>query len=214
MNQMQEDSRSNQAITRESYQATAEQFANNVADLAPLGSIEKFAQMLPENAKIIDLGCGSGRDAHIFTGKGLDVLGIDYCPNLLDIATKNASLAKFKLMDFESMTLPVSAFDGVWAVCSLGHVAKANFPKVLEKINQILKPGGHFYLALKKGKGETMEIDSRYAGNFKKFWSYYEDQELKDLLHAAQFKILELETVAKNHAYQPGDAFRVFCQKI
>lgn len=53
-------------ITKESYQATASEYARNVEDLAPTGSIEKLMKFLPPNPKIIDIGCGSGREAKLF----------------------------------------------------------------------------------------------------------------------------------------------------
>jgi ubiquinone/menaquinone biosynthesis C-methylase UbiE len=160
-------------ITKESYKATAQEFAQNVAAQAPTGSIEKFSKLLPPKAKIIDLGCGSGRDARIFTSMGAEVLGIDYCSNLIEIAKSHAPLANFKLMDIEMMSFQASSFDGVWSGCSLAHISKKILPDVLKKINFILKESGYFYLTLKNGSGETLERDSRYDGDFKKFWSAF-----------------------------------------
>ncbi len=214
LDKMQTSTMPNKEITKESYQATAQQFAHNVANLAPIGSIEKFIKLLTPKAKIIDLGCGSGRDAKIFTSMGADVLGVDYCSNLIDIAKSHAPLANFKLMDIETMDFQASSFDGVWSACSLAHISKKILPDVLKKINFILKENGYFYLALKKGSGEILEHDSRYDGDFKKFWSFFEEDELKNILQEAQFKILEFDTVEKSHTYQTHSAFRVFCQKI
>ena len=203
---------SNKEITQQSYQATAQQFADNVAHLAPITSIEKFFKLLPFNPKIIDLGSGSGRDAKIFTNMGADVLGIDYSSNLIDIAKLNAPLANFELMDIETMNFPASSFDGAWSACSLAHISKKIFPSVIKKIHFILKENGYFYLALKKGLGEILEHDSRYEGDFKKFWSFYEEEELKNIL-GTYFKILEFDTVEKNDPYQTHSAFRIYCQK-
>lgn len=199
--------------TKASYQATAQAFANNVADLAPLESIEKFITLLPSHPTMIDLGCGSGRDAKLFSEKGADVLGIDFSSNLLDIAKTHAPNAKFALMDIEAMHFPNNSFDGAWSACSLSHLSKEKLPDVLANIHALLKTNGIFYLALKKGSGETFEIDNRYEGNHKKFWSFYEEAELKNILQAAQFKILDFATVEKNSDYQTHTAFRVFCQK-
>ncbi len=200
--------------TKASYQLTAQAYANNVAPLAPLGSIERFTKLLPLKAKIIDIGCGSGRDAKLFNNRGVDVVGIDFCPNLLEIAKNEAPLSEFHLMDIESMQFPDSTFDGVWAACSLSHISKNALPEVLKKIHLLLKEGGYFYLALKEGMGEILEKDSRYEGNVEKFWSYFEADELKNFLQAAHFKILECDLVEKSHHYQNRLAFRVFCQKI
>lgn len=200
------------AITKESYEATAEKFAGNVAELAPLASIEKFIRLLPDEAKIIDIGCGSGRDAKIFTEKGVDVLGIDFCSNLIEIAKKNAPLAEFQVMDIETLDFPDASFDGVWAAASLLHIPKIVLPDVFKKIHAILKENGYFYLTLKKGAGEVLEKDSRY-GDFQKFWSYFEEDELKEFLEAAHFKIIDFTVVKKHHAYLTHDGLRAICQK-
>lgn len=205
---------SNKEITKQSYQLIAKEFANNVAELAPIASIEKFMDLIDNtNAKIIDIGCGSGRDAKIFTDKGLEVIGIDFCSNLIDIAKNHAPLAQFQLMDIEEMDFSPNSFDGAWAACSLLHIAKKSFPEVLQKINHILKKDAIFYLALKRGQGETIEQDLRYQGDIKKFWSFYEEDELKTILRNAKFEILECSLVERSVDYQTHQAFRVFCQK-
>jgi ubiquinone/menaquinone biosynthesis C-methylase UbiE len=204
---------SNRETTKESYQATAKEYTDNVASLAPQESIKKFMTLLPPNAKIIDIGCASGRDAKIFNHLGVDVLGIDFCSNLIDMAKVHAPSVDFQLMDIENLNFPAASFEGAWAACALGHISKLALPDVLKKIHAILKEKGYFYLTLKKGVGETIEKDVRYNGNIQKFWSYYEEEELKDILQTAHFKILEFDTIEKTHPYQTHSALRGFCQK-
>ena len=200
-------------ITKESYEATAQAFADKVADLAPIGSIERLMNMLPPNPKIIDIGCGSGRDAKIFTERGVSVVGIDFCPNFIEIARAKAPLAEFQVMDIEQLHFSARTFDGAWAATSLLHIPKKDIPAVLQRIHFILKENGVFYLSLKEGQGEVLENDSRYSGEFKKFWSFFEEEELKKFLQEAHFNILSFERVEKHHNYQSHACFRVFCQK-
>lgn len=200
--------------TKNSYEATAEEFTRNIENLAPMQSIERFLKLLPAKPKIIDIGCGPGRDAKIFTEKGASVLGVDFCQNLIDIAKVRAPLAQFQLMDIETGNFPNAAFDGVWSACTLSHIPKKNLSAVLKKIHSCLKPKGYLYLALKKGVGEIFEKDARYQGDHKKFWAFYEEQEISKFLEDAKFKILECCTVEKNSPYQTGQAIRLFCQKI
>jgi ubiquinone/menaquinone biosynthesis C-methylase UbiE len=202
----------NKEITKESYQTTAKEFARNVANMAPLESIEKFITLLPPNAKILDIGCGSGRDAKIFTDNGANVLGIDFSSQLLDIAKTHAPRAEFLLMDIETLNLPAASFDGAWAACSLGHIPKSGISSTLKQIRLLLKENGYFYLALKQGSGELLENDLRYEGNPQKFWAYYEEGELQHLLQESGFKILDFKTIEKQFPYQTHRAFRVFCQ--
>jgi len=203
---------SDKAITKESYQATAEEFTHNVADLAPMESIQKFVNFFPPKAKIIDIGCGSGRDAKIFTEKGLCVLGIDFSQNLINIAKSNAPLAEFQIMDIEEISFPPASFDGAWAGCTLSHIPKKILPSVLQNIHSILKAGGYFYLTVKNGMGEGLKEDLRY-GNFEKFWSFFEEDEIANYIQSADFKIIDCCTVQKKFKYQTHPCVRIFCQK-
>lgn len=199
--------------TKASYEVTAKEFTANVSTLAPVASIEKFISLLKPHAKIIDIGCGSGRDAKLFADAGADVVGIDFCANLIAIAKAHAPTADFQLMDIEAINLPEATFDGAWAACSLGHIPKNKFLNVLQQIHALLKQQGYFYLALKQGSGEGLEHDKRYDGSPQKFWSFYQENELKNYLETAGFNILDFSLVEKQHDYQTQSAFRIFCQK-
>lgn len=199
-------------ITRDSYQSTAQEYARNVADLAPRDSIDKFLKILPSKSKIIDIGCGSGRDAKVFSERGIEVVGIDLCSNLIEIAKKTAPLAEFHTMDMEHLLFSPASFEGAWAATSLLHLPKQDIGTVFRKIHYILKENGYFYVSLKKGAGEGLEKDSRY-GNIEKFWSFFEEEELKNILEGAKFKIVTLNIVEQYHPYQTHPALRVLCQK-
>lgn len=198
--------------TLASYQATAEQFALNVAELAPFESIERFCKLLPTKARIIDIGCGTGRDAKVFSEKGLSVVGIDLCPNMIKLAKAHAPLADFRRMDIEAMSFPEASFDGAWAGASLLHIPKNTISVVLDSIYLMLKPQGIFYLTLREGIGEELQTDLRY-GDFKKFWAFYEQNELNEVVKSSGFTILESCIIEKRFAYQQGPSIRIFCQK-
>lgn len=202
------------ALTQSSYEATADEFTHYVADLAPLESIQKFVNLLPPKAKIIDIGSGSGRDAKIFTEKGINVIGIDFSQNLIDIAKGNAPLAEFQLMDIETATFTPSSFDGAWACCSLSHIPKRVFPDVLKNIYSSLKEKGYFYLTVKKGEGEILEKDLYYKDrDFVKFWSFFEENELQSFIKSANFKILECAVGHRKAEHHTYPYLRIFCQK-
>lgn len=200
-------------ITKNSYERTAQDFADKVSALAPKESIERFTNNLPPNPKILDIGCGSGRDALLFSNKGASVVGIDFCPAMIEIAQKQAPLAEFHLMDMDALDFAKDSFDGVWAACSLNHLSKQALPQVLNSVYQLLKEKGCFYLTFKQGSGEVLEQYARYNGEIKKFWSFYEEEELLSLLEQASFKILSCDLIEKTHSYHTHAAFRIFCQK-
>lgn len=76
--------------TRKSYDLTATEYACRVADLMQEPEIKKFTTFLPKEGAILDLGCGPGRDAHIFKKQGFDVTGIDFSYSMIEIAQKRS----------------------------------------------------------------------------------------------------------------------------
>ena len=204
-------------VTKESYDRTAELYADNVKNIAPIGQREEFfnllKNLLKKGARILDLGCGSGRDAKAFSEMGLHVTGIDFSSELLKIAQLNAPSAIFYLMDINSLLLPESSFEGVWASASLLHVEKAGLKHVLQRISHVLKPHGIFYLSVKKGTGEGLERDPRY-GNTEKFFSYFSEEEIQSYLEQSSFNVLSITTDEKpSLSYHTHPWIRVFCKR-
>ena len=76
-------------ITIEAYNKTALQYAQNVANLQKTAYLTQFVSLLPAKARILDMGCGSGRDAKIFSDRGFKVTGIDLSEKMINISRKN-----------------------------------------------------------------------------------------------------------------------------
>jgi SAM-dependent methyltransferase len=205
--------------TKQSYNLTADAYAKNVSTLVPVDQIAHFLQLLPPQASIIDIGCGSGRDAKIFAEGGLipqsgyKVTGIDFSEAMITAAKAHAPLAHFEVMDMESLNFPEHSFDGAWAAASLLHTPKVKILKVLKGIHAILKPKGLFYLSLKQGIGEGVEADLRY-GNIEKYWSYFQEEEIRHYLAAAHFNILSLSVSKPKTAYQTHPSIHIFAEKM
>jgi SAM-dependent methyltransferase len=169
--------------------------------------------LLPKNGRILDLGCGPGRDAKVFADQRFHVIGIDFSPTMIAAARACAPQVTFHVMDIESLDFPPNSFDGVWANCSLLHVPKRSIPAVLQNIAAILKSKGIFYLALKLGDaGEVLEKDTRYNGA-EKFWSYFEQEELAGLLADAGFIVLEQEIIQPSKSYDTHPHIKILASK-
>lgn len=196
-------------LTRNSYDSSAQEYAKNVFDLHPIRQGEQFIRMLPKGASILDVGCGSGRDAKIFSEKGLMVIGVDFSAKMIETARKTAPKAEFHLMDLEDLRFSEESFDGVWASCSLLHIPKEQLSSVLSQIQYLLKKDGVLYLSVKKGHGEVIETDQRYGG-LKKFWSFFQEEELKSLLANANFTIQEIFVEGITSNYQTHPYIKIF----
>lgn len=198
--------------TWKSYESSACDYARNVEDLHPHKEAERFLSLIASGGSIIDIGCGSGRDVKKFSDRGFRVTGIDFSPSMIEIAKSNAPKATFQTVDMHSLNLE-EIFDAAWANASLLHISKTHLPKILENIYNILNDNGLFYIKMKKGTHEGIEIDTRYD-NLPKFYSYFEEKELKDVLREAGFDLLDLFTTGMESSYQTHPYVHAFCKKV
>lgn len=106
--------------------------------------------------KIIDIGCGGGRNLHYFFQKGFEVHGIDPDTGAIahvkqlstELAPENP-LSNFSVTTAEELTYPDNTFD--LAICSaILHFAKdhAHFDAMLRSIWRVIKPGGYLFARL------------------------------------------------------------------
>lgn len=177
-------------ITRKSYDIHAADYASFAAShrgkLAH--SLDQFANRFDKGAKILDVGCGHGRDAAVLSKKGLSVTGIDFSKELLRIAQERVPDATFIFMDFEDLSFLKESFNGVFASASLLHAPRTRLLPVFEKINAVLKKNGLFLAVFREGEGEKITEEKRGNATLKRFYAYYKPEELMDLLAKAKFR--------------------------
>jgi len=174
--------------TIETYDKTIKEYKKNVLPLVP-EEIESFMSQMPKSGKVLDLGCGFGRDCIILKKNGFDVTGIDLSKGMIKEAKKLKSV-DFRVMDARKLRFPKDNFDGVWACASLLHLRKKEIGKTLSEIYRVLKLGGICFISVKEGKDEGVVKDERYGGA-PKFYAYYKKNEFADLLKKAGFKVID-----------------------
>lgn len=172
-------------------------------DLTPL--IDRFLQFT-SGKRVLDLGCGAGRDAAVFRSKGCAVTGIDASPELFTVARQRLPGVDFRQCDFtEPLPFPAASFNGVWASASLLHLPKQQLPIVLREIKRVLSTGGIFFCSMKEGTGEKMLKD--FSGEGKRFFAFYTEAELCHHVQAVGFTILGSErqedSAYKRNAHLP-----------
>jgi 2-polyprenyl-3-methyl-5-hydroxy-6-metoxy-1,4-benzoquinol methylase len=134
---------------------------------------DKFLKVLP-GKKILDFGCGSGRDTKYFLDNGYDVIAIDGSEELCKKASKYTGI-KVKHMLFQELD-EKDTYDGIWACSSILHLNKEELKPVLLKMIEALKKHGIIYTSFKYGDFEG-ERNGRYFSNFtiESFKEYVQD---------------------------------------
>ena len=133
-----------------------------------------FLKHLAPTGKLLDLGCGSGRDSAYFASLGFQVTALDGSRALCQRVKESLGIDAL-CMGFEDLAF-VEEFDGIWACASLLHVKKADMAEVLMKVSNSLKPGGILYASYKYGTQERI-CNGR-------FFNDYTEKDLPQLLTA------------------------------
>ena len=168
--------------TLDVYARRAKDYAKRFAAERPDRHLSHFISALPAEARVLDLGCGTGRSAAFIRDAGHEVDAWDASKEMAAIGREEYGL-EIEIRYFASLA-SIGAYDGIYANFSLLHAPKSEFPDHLERIARALKPGGLLHIGLKTGEGEARDLLGRY-------YAYYQHAELDTYLKAAG---LEIET--------------------
>lgn len=134
------------------YRTHAAVFIQSTVDLDMSVLHDRFLEHVPDGGRILDAGCGSGRDAKAFLDRGYDVVATDASPEMVEHATRltgrPALVERLEEIDYEE------EFDAVWTCASLIHIPEAAMPDVFRRCTRALRPGGVWYISFKLGRGE------------------------------------------------------------
>lgn len=164
------------------YNQNADSFVEGTRNADMSEQYQFFLKYLTHGCKLLDLGCGSGRDSAYFSSLGFAVTAVDgseeLCKRVKETYGINAQCIKFENLSF------MAEFDAVWACASLLHVKKADIPKIMGKVSAALKPGGVLYASFKYGSEERVCND--------RFFNDYTEHDLDTLLPSEnQLSLLE-----------------------
>lgn len=134
------------------YNKHAQAFLDETLHVDMSALYDAFLPHLPENAHILDAGCGSGRDSREFLARGYRVTAFDASEKLAGLASRAIS-HPVAVRTFDQVS-EYQAYDGIWACASLLHLPPQHIPQALAKLWQALKPGGVLYMSFKRGEGQ------------------------------------------------------------
>lgn len=102
----------------------------------------------PVDARVLEIGCGDGRDAAEIVKRTPNYTGLDIAEEFIKLARTNVAVGKFEVGDALDYDYPTN-LDIVFAFASLLHLDKSEVMEVLGDIHHALKPQGIGYISLK-----------------------------------------------------------------
>lgn len=176
--------------TLEHYESGAEGFWLGTKDHDVSQNIDALLGELEADApqKILDLGCGPGRDLIRLKQLGHTPVGLDGTHAFVEMARRNAGVEVWH-QNFLSLELPDDHFDGVFANASLFHVPTQELPRVLGELRACLRPGGVLFASNPRGDNQEGLSGARYC-------AYHDIEHWREFVVGAGFEEIR-------HYYRP-----------
>jgi len=156
----------------------------------------RYCKGLPENARILDVGCGDGFHLKLLRQNGKKswtLEGIDKDKRAIERAQKSGLLAH--LQSVELVDLPQNAYDLAFMIQTIEHLEKPD--EVLRRIHKLLKPGGKLVIVT----DNTDSLDFRFfkrkywgGYHFPRHWNLFNQNSLTKLAEKTNFEVVNLVT--------------------
>lgn len=162
-------------ITVSTYDRSASQFADHFqsyVDGAARAEIDRTLGFLedPGTTRVVEVGCGAGKDAADIITKVGEYEGFDPSAKLLEVAREHVPGASFTVADALSFEYS-PGLGAVFAFASLLHLDRDDFAKACKKIYTALKPGGVVCMTLKEASDYTEILQEDKFGQ-RQFYLY------------------------------------------
>jgi SAM-dependent methyltransferase len=151
-------------VTLAHYNQRAEDFWRGTRDHDVSHNVAALLQYIQGDPpfKILDFGCGPGRDLKAFAALGHTAVGLEGAAAFVAMARAHSGCEVWQ-QDFLKLDLPDSHFDGVFANAALFHVPSQELPRVLRELRASLKPGGVLFTSIPHGPNEEGWSGERYG---------------------------------------------------
>jgi SAM-dependent methyltransferase len=146
------------------YHQNAEDFREGTWDHDVSQNVKALLRNLPGPTpqRILDLGCGPGRDLATFRNHGHDPVGLDGADAFVAMA-RAATGCDVWHQDFLALDLPAERFDGIFANAVLFHVPTQALARVLDELRRALVTGGVLFCSNPRGPDIERQQGLRYG---------------------------------------------------
>jgi 2-polyprenyl-3-methyl-5-hydroxy-6-metoxy-1,4-benzoquinol methylase len=142
------------------WEAIATEFAAARSDIGS-DVIARWARHLRPGGDVVDVGCGTGTPVSMTLAEaGFAVFGIDPSPTLLSMFSRRLPEAQVACEPVQGSTFFGRKFDGVIAVGLMFLLAEDDQKRMIERVGQVLKPGGRFLFSAPRNPCEWNDLQT------------------------------------------------------
>jgi SAM-dependent methyltransferase len=154
--------------------------------------LAEWLTCLPADARLLDLGCGGGKDAGDLSQRGYRIVGLDRTSSLLSAGRRRYRSLPLVRADLRQLPFHAVSFDGLWAAASLMHLPKPGARRILTDLSRLVRPGGLFAATVTYGLKSRIVTDGWVPG---RYFARWKKDELARAVRRAGWSILEIKIV-------------------
>lgn len=132
-------------------------YSNPDKDIVDLVSILKKGNV----KKILDLGCGNGRNGNFLSIKKFSVVGVDNSKLAIQKAKHRRGKVKYLLADMKKLPFREDFFDAVISTQTIFHGLLRDIRKTIKEINRVTKDNGLIFITLQPVKGNKYRMGKK-----------------------------------------------------
>jgi SAM-dependent methyltransferase len=180
----------------DSYDRVAAEYARRIfgeLEHKPLDRhlLDRFAARVQGTGTVCDLGCGPGHVTRYLHERGVQVIGIDLSPLMVEQARQLNSGLEFRQGNMLSLDIPDGAWAGIAAFYSIIHVPKNEVSAAFAEMKRVLRSGGVLLLAFHIGD-ETLHLDEWWGQHVSVDFHFLLPEEIARLLRRSGFEVEEV----------------------
>lgn len=150
--------------------------------------IDSNLDALNKNAKILEIGSGTGKDAKYFISRGYTIQLTDASLGFIDYLQREGFDARLLNVLEDDLG---SEYDMIFADAVFLHFTESELITVLKKVFEALRPGGRLAFTLKEGSGEESTMRKMGAP---RYFHYWQENEITKILNDAGFNDILITT--------------------
>jgi SAM-dependent methyltransferase len=179
-----------------SYDVVADEYVRRISDELqhkPLDRawLERFATAVRDRGPVCDIGCGPGHVARYLKEHGVDVVGYDLSPKMVEAARVLNPAITFQQADMTALGHTDETWAGLVAFYSIIHIPPSEIAHTLREFRRILRPGGLLFLAFHIGD-ETLHLDDWWEQKVNIDFYFFQPAAITRHLQTAGFEIEEI----------------------
>lgn len=187
------------------YKYWNEYYKKNIAPSEPSKFAKDILKYLESGKKLIELGCGNGRDAIFLSNNKIDVVAVDQCESSINNLRSSVSSDNIKFVadDFiETKLLEKESFDYVYSRFTLHSISEEEENKLINRVYEALKKDGLLLIEVRSVKDEIFGLGEQISRNTYVYNNHSRRfVVLEELVEKLKFIGFEIDFVDENNNY-------------